>query len=169
MRDLKREQTPRSQAKTTWPTHWGYVCHCFAAIPICIKTPGSIYEFSLTSYICKRFNILFQVNASDVIILEGILVLHDPRVRDLMNMKIFVDAGLTLSLWLLLFCPRKIVHLVQQNVMLCLHDIIVISVVWFFFQVVHKSQQPQYVMTLQCKDFDNSMGRGHVKNMLCKA
>ncbi|KAL6960523.1 Uridine kinase-like protein 5, partial [Sarracenia purpurea var. burkii] len=31
------------------------------------------------------------VNPSDVIILEGILVLHDPRVRDLMNMKIFVD------------------------------------------------------------------------------
>ncbi|PRQ54064.1 putative transferase [Rosa chinensis] len=32
-----------------------------------------------------------QVNPSDIIILEGILVLHDPRVRDLMNMKIFVD------------------------------------------------------------------------------
>ncbi|KAL6325677.1 hypothetical protein AAG906_023522 [Vitis piasezkii] len=32
-----------------------------------------------------------KINASDVIILEGILVLHDPRVRDLMNMKIFVD------------------------------------------------------------------------------
>ncbi|XP_043704778.1 uridine kinase-like protein 5 [Telopea speciosissima] len=32
-----------------------------------------------------------QVNPSDVIILEGILVLHDPRVRNLMNMKIFVD------------------------------------------------------------------------------
>ncbi|KAG8384887.1 hypothetical protein BUALT_Bualt04G0165000 [Buddleja alternifolia] len=31
------------------------------------------------------------VNPSDVIILEGILVLHDSRVRDLMNMKIFVD------------------------------------------------------------------------------
>ncbi|KAL7232669.1 hypothetical protein ACSBR2_010641 [Camellia fascicularis] len=32
-----------------------------------------------------------KVNPSDVIILEGILVLQDPRVRDLMNMKIFVD------------------------------------------------------------------------------
>ncbi|KAJ0667798.1 putative transferase [Helianthus annuus] len=31
------------------------------------------------------------VNPSDVIILEGILVLHDERVRDLMNIKIFVD------------------------------------------------------------------------------
>ncbi|PPR97765.1 hypothetical protein GOBAR_AA22901 [Gossypium barbadense] len=31
------------------------------------------------------------VNPSDVIILEGILIFHDPRVRELMNMKIFVD------------------------------------------------------------------------------
>lgn len=36
---------------------------------------------------------MFQVNTSDVIILEGILVFHDPRVREMMNMKIFVDAG----------------------------------------------------------------------------
>ncbi|KAH6826781.1 uridine like 4 [Perilla frutescens var. hirtella] len=33
-----------------------------------------------------------RVNPSDVIIIVGILVFHDPRVRDLMNMKIFVDA-----------------------------------------------------------------------------
>ncbi|PSS05998.1 Uracil phosphoribosyltransferase [Actinidia chinensis var. chinensis] len=32
-----------------------------------------------------------RVNPSDVILLEGILIFHDPRVRDLMNMKIFVD------------------------------------------------------------------------------
>ncbi|GAV84439.1 PRK domain-containing protein [Cephalotus follicularis] len=32
-----------------------------------------------------------QVNPADIIILEGILVLHDPHVRALMNMKIFVD------------------------------------------------------------------------------
>ncbi|RWR84873.1 uridine kinase-like protein 3 [Cinnamomum micranthum f. kanehirae] len=32
-----------------------------------------------------------RVNPSDVIILEGILAFHDPRVRELMNMKIFVD------------------------------------------------------------------------------
>ncbi|XP_011097715.1 uridine kinase-like protein 3 isoform X2 [Sesamum indicum] len=32
-----------------------------------------------------------RVNPSDVIILEGILIFHDLRVRDLMNMKIFVD------------------------------------------------------------------------------
>lgn len=41
------------------------------------------------------FMIYFQVNPSDVIILEGILIFHDSRVRDLMNMKIFVDAGLS--------------------------------------------------------------------------
>lgn len=40
-----------------------------------------------------------QVNPSDVIILEGILVFHDPRVRELMNMKIFVDTGLFLPLY----------------------------------------------------------------------
>ncbi|KAJ8549890.1 hypothetical protein K7X08_033597 [Anisodus acutangulus] len=33
-----------------------------------------------------------QVNPSDVNILDGILILHDPRVHDLMNMKIFVDS-----------------------------------------------------------------------------
>ncbi|MED6159449.1 Uridine kinase-like protein 3 [Stylosanthes scabra] len=32
-----------------------------------------------------------RVNPADVIILEGILIFHDPRVRALMNMKIFVD------------------------------------------------------------------------------
>ncbi|CAI0391390.1 unnamed protein product [Linum tenue] len=32
-----------------------------------------------------------RVNPSDVIILEGILIFHDPRIRELMNMKIFVD------------------------------------------------------------------------------
>ncbi|XP_031260132.1 uridine kinase-like protein 5 isoform X2 [Pistacia vera] len=32
-----------------------------------------------------------QIKPSDVFILEGILVLHDCRVRELMNMKIFVD------------------------------------------------------------------------------
>ncbi|KAK9152326.1 hypothetical protein Syun_010635 [Stephania yunnanensis] len=32
-----------------------------------------------------------RVNPSDVIILEGILVFHDPRVREMMNMKLFVD------------------------------------------------------------------------------
>ncbi|KAL6567681.1 Uridine kinase-like protein 4 [Orobanche gracilis] len=37
-----------------------------------------------------------RVNPSDVIILEGILIFHDLRVRDFMNMKIFVDTGVLL-------------------------------------------------------------------------
>ncbi|KAJ4757142.1 Uridine kinase [Rhynchospora pubera] len=32
-----------------------------------------------------------KVSPSDVIILEGILVFHDPRIRELMNVKLFVD------------------------------------------------------------------------------
>lgn len=38
-----------------------------------------------------------QVNAADVIIVEGILVFHDACVRGLMNMKIFVDTGLSIA------------------------------------------------------------------------
>ncbi|XP_047334444.1 uridine/cytidine kinase UKL1, chloroplastic [Impatiens glandulifera] len=47
-----------------------------------------IYDFKIHRRSSDSFR---QVNASDVIILEGILVFHDPRVRNLMNMKIFVD------------------------------------------------------------------------------
>ncbi|XP_022633436.1 LOW QUALITY PROTEIN: uridine kinase-like protein 1, chloroplastic [Vigna radiata var. radiata] len=47
-----------------------------------------IYDFKKHQRSSDSFR---QVNASDVIILEGILVFHDQHVRDLMNMKIFVD------------------------------------------------------------------------------
>ncbi|KAL6508192.1 Uridine kinase-like protein 1, chloroplastic [Orobanche hederae] len=47
-----------------------------------------IYDFKTHQRSSESFR---QVNASDVIILEGILVFHDQRVRNLMNMKIFVD------------------------------------------------------------------------------
>ncbi|KAL5702063.1 Uridine kinase-like protein 1 [Ranunculus cassubicifolius] len=47
-----------------------------------------IYDFKNHLRCSETFR---QVNASDVIILEGILVFHDQRVRNLMNMKIFVD------------------------------------------------------------------------------
>ncbi|WOK94473.1 uridine kinase-like protein 4 [Canna indica] len=39
-----------------------------------------------------------KVNPSDVIILQGILVFHDPRVREMMNMKIFVDTDADIRL-----------------------------------------------------------------------
>ncbi|XP_072971634.1 uridine/cytidine kinase UKL1, chloroplastic-like isoform X4 [Typha angustifolia] len=48
-----------------------------------------IYDFKSHKRCSDSFR---KVNASDVIILEGILVFHDQRVRDLMDMKIFVDA-----------------------------------------------------------------------------
>ncbi|GAU44981.1 hypothetical protein TSUD_184820, partial [Trifolium subterraneum] len=48
-----------------------------------------IYDFKLHQRASDRHR---QVNASDVIIMEGILVFHEQRVRDMMNMKIFVDA-----------------------------------------------------------------------------
>ncbi|KAJ6965508.1 hypothetical protein NC652_003400 [Populus alba x Populus x berolinensis] len=51
-----------------------------------------IYDFKNHHRSSESFR---QVNASDVIILEGILVFHDQRVRNLMNMKIFVDTGLS--------------------------------------------------------------------------
>ncbi|MBA0570036.1 hypothetical protein Golob_003724 [Gossypium lobatum] len=47
-----------------------------------------IYDFKRHQRSSDSFR---QVNASDVIILEGILVFHDQCVRNLMNMKIFVD------------------------------------------------------------------------------
>ncbi|KAL9326608.1 hypothetical protein ACSQ67_007253 [Phaseolus vulgaris] len=47
-----------------------------------------IYDFKLHQRSTDRSR---QVNASDVIIMEGILVFHEQRVRNMMNMKIFVD------------------------------------------------------------------------------
>ncbi|KAF3778041.1 Uridine kinase-like protein 1 [Nymphaea thermarum] len=47
-----------------------------------------IYDFKTHQRCSDSFR---KVNASDVIILEGILVFHDEQVRDMMNMKIFVD------------------------------------------------------------------------------
>lgn len=34
-----------------------------------------------------------QLEPADVIIVEGILVLHIPAVRDLLHMKVYVDTG----------------------------------------------------------------------------
>ncbi|GMJ10455.1 uridine/cytidine kinase 3, uridine kinase-like 3 [Hibiscus trionum] len=50
-----------------------------------------IPNYDFTSY-KNNFFAARRVNPSDVIILEGILIFHDPRVRELMNMKIFVDS-----------------------------------------------------------------------------
>ncbi|CDY50103.1 BnaC01g43510D [Brassica napus] len=52
---------------------------------------------------------IWQVNPSDVILLEGILLFHDPRVRGLMNMKIFVDTDADVRL------ARRIKRDTSQN------------------------------------------------------
>ncbi|XP_022852914.1 uridine kinase-like protein 5, partial [Olea europaea var. sylvestris] len=60
----------------------------------CMETLSNGRAVSIPNYDFKRHQKIDHfrmVNPADVIILEGILVLHDSRVRDLMNMKIFVD------------------------------------------------------------------------------
>nr|GMC72356.1 uridine kinase-like protein 3 [Ipomoea batatas] len=54
---------------------------------------GQAVDIPKYDFKCYKNNVFTprRVNPSDVIILEGILIFHDPRVRDLMNMKIFVD------------------------------------------------------------------------------
>eukprot|EP00250_Pteridium_aquilinum_P000409 c10452_g1_i1 orf=103-1191(+) len=47
-----------------------------------------VYDFKRHQ---RRSDTFRQVNAADVVIMEGILIFHDPRVRETMNMKIFVD------------------------------------------------------------------------------
>ncbi|KAL5998216.1 hypothetical protein ACLOJK_009154 [Asimina triloba] len=67
----------------------------------CMETLKRGQAVSLPNYDFKaheRSGTARQVNPSGVIILEGILVLHDPRVRNLMNMKIFVDTDSDLRL-----------------------------------------------------------------------
>ncbi|KAK7316150.1 hypothetical protein VNO77_34923 [Canavalia gladiata] len=51
--------------------------------------PVTIPNYDMNCH--KRIEPERQVQPADIIILEGILILHDSRVRDLLNMKIFVD------------------------------------------------------------------------------
>ncbi|XP_058751287.1 uridine kinase-like protein 5 [Vicia villosa] len=51
--------------------------------------PASIPNYNMSTR--KRIEPPRQVHPADIVVLEGILVLHDSRVRDLLNMKIFVD------------------------------------------------------------------------------
>ncbi|WP_019242689.1 MULTISPECIES: uridine kinase [Bacillus] len=46
-----------------------------------------VYDYALHT----RSNDVIEVEPKDVIILEGILILEDERLRDLMDMKLFVD------------------------------------------------------------------------------
>lgn len=46
-----------------------------------------IYDFKTH----QRASTTRRVEAADVIIIEGILILHIPEIREMLNMKIFVD------------------------------------------------------------------------------
>jgi uridine kinase len=53
-----------------------------------------VYDYSLHT----RSNEVIRVEPKDVIILEGILVLEDERLRDLMDIKLFVDTDADLRI-----------------------------------------------------------------------
>ncbi|KAH8965611.1 hypothetical protein BDL97_04G126400 [Sphagnum fallax] len=61
---------------------------CLENMLHCQPVQIPVYDFKQHRRSSETFR---KVNAADVIIMEGILVFHDSRVRDLMNMKIFVD------------------------------------------------------------------------------
>jgi uridine kinase len=61
---------------------------CLENMLHCQPVQIPVYDFKRHRRSSETFR---KVNAADVIIMEGILVFHDSRVRDLMNMKIFVD------------------------------------------------------------------------------
>ena len=55
---------------------------------------GRAIEQPTYSYItCTRLSETIHVHPKDVIIIEGIMALYDKKLRDLMDLKIFVDAG----------------------------------------------------------------------------
>ena len=55
---------------------------------------GKAIEQPTYSYIiCTRLQETVHVEPKDVIIVEGIMALYDKKLRDLMDLKIFVDAG----------------------------------------------------------------------------
>ncbi len=55
---------------------------------------GRAIEQPTYSYItCTRLSETIHVEPKDVIIIEGIMALYDKKLRDLMDLKIFVDAG----------------------------------------------------------------------------
>lgn len=55
---------------------------------------GTPIEQPTYSYItCTRLTETVHVEPKDVIIIEGIMALYDRKLRDLMDLKIFVDAG----------------------------------------------------------------------------
>jgi uridine kinase len=58
-----------------------------------ILKSGNPIEMPIYSYVtCARSKETSQINPSDVIIVEGILILTNPRLRKKMDIRVFVDA-----------------------------------------------------------------------------
>lgn len=54
---------------------------------------GKSIEMPIYSYLtCSRLNETITIHPCDVVMVEGILVLSQPELRKLMNLKVFVDA-----------------------------------------------------------------------------
>ncbi|KAJ7562561.1 hypothetical protein O6H91_03G074400 [Diphasiastrum complanatum] len=68
---------------------------CLWKLKNCQPVQIPVYDFKLHQRSTDTFR---QVNAADVIVLEGILVFHDNQVRNLMNMRIFVDTDADIRL-----------------------------------------------------------------------
>ncbi len=58
------------------------------------KTEIPIYSFAKH----QREENTLSIYSPHVVILEGILALHDPRIREMLDMKIFVEADADLCL-----------------------------------------------------------------------
>ena len=59
---------------------------------VCELKKGNSIEQPIYSYLtCTRDEKTITISPRDVIIIEGILVLTDPELRDLMDLKVFVD------------------------------------------------------------------------------
>ncbi len=60
---------------------------------LCKLRDGETIEMPTYSYLtCTRQSATVTVTPTDVVIVEGILVLTDPVLRDMMDIKVFVDA-----------------------------------------------------------------------------
>ncbi len=58
-----------------------------------LKSGRSIEQPTYSYITCTRLSETIHVEPKEVIIIEGIMALYDKKLRDLMDLKIFVDAG----------------------------------------------------------------------------
>jgi uridine kinase len=58
-----------------------------------LKEGKSVYSPSYSFITCERSSELVEVSSKPVIILEGIFILHHPALRDLLDVKVFLEAS----------------------------------------------------------------------------